>query len=606
LTTDEVQNPFIVLSPEDIEAAEALRLFVDVFTDFHKVRDRGHTMVNGPRGCGKSMMFRYLLPDCQCLRTQRKLHELDFFAVPVPIKNTTVNITELLRLRNQQANIILNEQLLTMYVASRTFATLSKLKVDEDASGQASVKQLRARLEDRLRFAGWSGRRTVTAETGRTISDTFESLKNLFDELYTTVIISLRSVAFSPDAEVSYKGPLCGYLDFLLPMFENLRSLSFMPKGPIYLLIDDADYLNLIQTRILNTWLSTRTSASVSIKISTQLKYKSFQTVPGMRVDSPHDYSEVNVSDLYTTSRGKYKARVEEIVAKRLEYVGLNPDPRVFFPEDKEQELEIKRIAEELRQNWHASGRGSRPDDDATRYARPIFIAGLGGKRRAGSSYSYAGFDQLVHISSGLIRYFLEPAARMFAEQLAVSKNEPVIAVSPKIQDEIVRDEADRLMYDKFDEIFKEEQEHSHDERYRALLRDNKVRLHNLIRALGGIFHAKLVSDDAERRVFSVAFRDSAAPDVLEIFNLGMTFGYFHRSAIGNKDGTGRTPLYVLTRRLAPHFNLDPTGFAGYLFVTSERLREAIADPDRFLRRVRERGVAAEFEERQLALFEGV
>ena len=33
------------------------------------------------------------------------------------------------------------------------------------------------------------------------------------------------------------------------------------------------------------------------------------------------------------------------------------------------------------------------------------------------STYSYSGFDQLVHISSGLVRYFLEPAAVMFDEQ---------------------------------------------------------------------------------------------------------------------------------------------------------------------------------------------
>src|SRR4051794_19523424 len=107
MDSEHTKNPFIVLSPEDIEATEALRLFVDVFTDFHKVCDRGHTMVNGPRGCGKSMMFRYLEPDCQCLRGPRKVQELDFFAVLVPIKNT-FNVTELLRLRNQQANIILN------------------------------------------------------------------------------------------------------------------------------------------------------------------------------------------------------------------------------------------------------------------------------------------------------------------------------------------------------------------------------------------------------------------------------------------------------------------------------------------------------------------
>jgi hypothetical protein len=104
--------------------------------------------------------------------------------------------------------------------------------------------------------------------------------------------------------------------------------------------------------------------------------------------------------------------------------------------------------------------------------------------------------------------------------------------------------------------------------------------------------------------VFSVAFTDSPASDVVEIFELGARYGYFQKSTIGNKDGTGRTPLYILTRRLAPYFNLDPSGFAGYLFVSSERLREAMHNPARLLRRVKDKGVAEAFgEERQLSLF---
>ena len=91
----------------------------------------------------------------------------------------------------------------------------------------------------------------------------------------------------------------------------------------------------------------------------------------------------------------------------------------------------------------------------------------------------------------------------------------------------------------------------------------------------------------------------------LLFFELGIKHGYFQKSTIGNKDGTGRTTLYILTRRVAPYFTLDPSGFAGYLFVTSDRLQEGMLHPDRLLRRVRSRGVAEAFgEEVQLRLFE--
>ncbi len=74
-------NPFAVQTPEDISAKDVESLFVDVFTDFHNIPKLGHTFLHGPRGSGKSMMFRYLEPDCQCLTLKKAVNELPFFAV---------------------------------------------------------------------------------------------------------------------------------------------------------------------------------------------------------------------------------------------------------------------------------------------------------------------------------------------------------------------------------------------------------------------------------------------------------------------------------------------------------------------------------------------
>src|SRR6202040_3433796 len=82
----------------------------------------------------------------------------------------------------------------------------------------------------------------------------------LFDHLYSGVTDYLKRLSFRKTT-LPYTGALCGYLDFLLPLLRELRTLSFMPKGPIYILLDDADNLNLTQTRILNSWVFSRTSA---------------------------------------------------------------------------------------------------------------------------------------------------------------------------------------------------------------------------------------------------------------------------------------------------------------------------------------------------------
>ena len=51
-------NPFAVKYPEEIEAKEVIDLFVPVFNDFPKVPLPENTFLIGPRGSGKSMMFR--------------------------------------------------------------------------------------------------------------------------------------------------------------------------------------------------------------------------------------------------------------------------------------------------------------------------------------------------------------------------------------------------------------------------------------------------------------------------------------------------------------------------------------------------------------------
>jgi hypothetical protein len=600
-------NPFTVRTPEDIEADEALKLWVDVFTDFQKIRDPGHSMLNGPRGCGKSMMFRFLQSDCQCLDNKCELRDLPFFGVLVSIKNTDLNLTDLQRLAEVQTNAILNEHFLVMYVASRTFLELSKrAPIPNTKDNARAAVSFANQFLTHLRLSGWTGEEAPTFETDASPKEIFAELRRYCDRLYREVIAYVRGLSFPGKSTITYGGPLCGYLDFLYPMLEDLRELPFLPNGPIYLLMDDADYLNHTQTMILNSWLSTRTSASVSIKVSTQLKYKTYRSVSGMTVSSPHDYSEVNITDIYTSSKSKYVHLVQNIVHKRLKSAGIQDvTPCEFFPEDEKQEQEIEAIRQKLLEDWRTSGRGHRPGDDAIRYARPMFIAGLKGQRKSGSTYSYAGFKQLVHISSGLVRFFLEPAALMFNEELAWFGSKPIKFIRPATQNQIIRDEAAKLIFTEFDKMFKDEESEIGEGWKRSKLYEQKMKLQALLAVLGGVFHAKLISEDSERRVFSVAFSDTPAPELEELFKLGIQYGYFHRSTIGNKDGTGRTALYILTRRLAPYFTLDPSGFAGYLFVTSARLQEAIADPDKFLRQLKARGGVDEaFEERQLRLFD--
>ena len=591
--TSHNENPFKVFTPESMTAEEVHALFVDPFTDFNKIREPGHTIVNGPRGCGKSMIFRYLLPDCQCLASGKTLESISFLAFLISIKNTVPNLTEFRRLQDKHAEIILNEHLLVVFTATKVFQSLSSLDFPDCPEALHESNQYYKEVFAR-RLEACGGKIPTHTTEFQSPKHVFQSILEICDLLYSEIVQYARRLAFTSENVIPYTSALCGYTDFMLPLLTSLQRLSFLPSAPIYLLIDDADYLGYQQTVSLNSWVSTRTQGDVSIKISTQLRYKTFETSSGLPIQAPHDYQSINIADIYTTKRSRYLNRVKEIISRRLTSVGISATPVDFFPSDTKQEQEISALAEKIRSEWPQSGKGYRPSDDALRYARPEYIKLLGGQSKSRSTYSYSGFDHLVHISSGLVRYFLEPAAVMYDEQMSLHPSDSVTRIEPRIQNQVVRDEADRLMLSEFRKI------HIQGEANQP----ETDKLFNLIKWLGGTFFLKLISDDSERRVFSVALSGNPDQEVEHIFDLGIRCSFFHRASIGNKDGTGRTRLYVLTRRLAPYFSLDPTSFAGYLWTTPEILKEAMENPDGVLRRIKNSGVESTLGSGQLSLFD--
>jgi len=593
-----LENPFSVTTPEDMSARDVVDLFVDVFSDFPKVIRQGHVFLNGPRGSGKSMMFRYMLPDCQILAGGSGMPDLPFLGVYVPLKKTNLKLTELERLRGQGAEDVLNEHFMTTYATSCLFDSLEKLEYrDAGSSGIREAREFASGvLVSHLQQCGWKGQLNLEQTEGP--AGVFGALHALFIGLFKEVLDYLRRLSFSESLLV-YQGPLCGYLDFFCPVVEKLRGLPFLPDGPVFLLVDDADNLSLSQTEVLNSWVASRTSANVSIKISTQFQYKTYRTPTGRTIDSPHDYSEINISTKYTTShKGTYYERVKAIVEKRLSLVDAHVSPEDFFPVDVEQEEQIEAIAAKYRAEWSKSGRGHRPSDDATRYARPDYMKSLAGTRKAGSTYSYAGFSQLVHVSSGVIRHFLEAAAVMYSEvQARVGPEQGILAIPPGIQNDIVCRQANEFLFDQFEKLREDQSGEAADP-------DLVEQLHNLVHALGGTFRHILLSDRSERRVFSIAFSNTPTEEMRRVLRLGEQLGYFHVSTIGNKEGTGRTELYILSRKLAPVFKLDPTSFAGYLFVTADRIAAALRDPKAFVRKVQRDGADEALEPLQLNLID--
>lgn len=595
-------NPFDVQTPENLTTDDMLDLFVQTDSDYLQVEKAGHTFISGPRGAGKSMYFRFLEPDCQCVQHDVPINKLKFYAAYIPIKETDLNLPELFRLEElKHASIVMNEHFLILHIATKIFVSLLERAKFQQADGKLAA-ELKAFYDKSLvNLVSRSGGQSQITNllTDKSVAETLNVIISTFDNISSALTDYTKRIAFSKTI-IPYDGPLLGFSDFLVPMVKELMNLSFMPSGPLFLLIDDADNLNETQASILNSWVARRTTGYLCFKISVQEgEYKTYKAVSGQRIEAPHDYSEFNISDKYTTRISNYVDRVTEIVQRRLDKFNIKSSPQEFFPTYRLQEERISELQEELKANWELSKKSYRPNDDATRYARPDYIKQLSeGQSKSGSVYSYSGFGQLVHLSSGIVRHLLEMSSLMFAEECARLNGENPKSIPHTIQNEKARYYSEKLLFEEFRKL---EQEEANEDKPS----DDPRKLKNLIEALGGMFRTILTSKASERRVFSIAFSDKPDEEVSRILRLGVKYGYFHRSSIGNKEGTGRCELYIMTRALAPSFKLDPTSFAGYKFVTNDKIKAALYQPKRLLSMVKIQGFDTAMSDTQGVLFDG-
>lgn len=578
-------NPFLVTSPESLTPKEIADLYVNIIEDLPTIESNDHVFIHGARGTGKSMLLRYLEPETQIeAKKCTTLSELKFFAVHIPFKNVTF-ISEINRLKGVSYNYFA-EHLLVTLISTRVFMALASavklLSPDYNLNNEQKFVEL---LKEKLQLAG-------APEVQDSDILTFDSIANFFNKINTSSLLYLKRNWARTEID-QYEGTLLGYLDFLLPALEEIRKLKFYPSpAPFFLMLDDADNTPEKMQRIINTWVSCRTNDIVSLKISTQLRYKTYQTSIGKFIEKPHDFRDIDLTTIYSPANSFFDERVKDIVARRFELFNIESSPEDFFPHDVEQENEIEKIKEELKEKHKkGEGRGFRAGDDAIRYARAIYMTSLAGSKKASSKYSYAGFHSIVNLANGVIRWFLEPASRMYNKhKMSLGDVDRINHIPVHIQDEVLYEWSEEFIEEGFRRVAENitpvdsetEQETDTD-----AMNDSEAakKLALLIEGLGMIFRKIILSDDrSERRVFSFMIPDEVDKEIAEVLALGVEWGYLQKKYIGSKEGLGRKPQYILSRRLAPFFKLDTSGFAGNLSITSGHLKLACRDPKAFVR----------------------
>jgi hypothetical protein len=577
-------NPFVVESPEKLSPQQIVDLFVKDYTRLDTVKQRRHTFIWGSRGSGKSMMLRYLEPQCQAIADDSYeavfKRQDPFLAVYCPCKEGHFNRSELDVIEVQSASV-LSEHLLNITVAHNAINCLQeqfKPGFFDKAECQKMVTAA-VRLFDPGAIVG-SAREA--REAVNSADDPLGWFKYLLYAENQKICAFLRDKCLKR-GRANYKGATSGYHDFLLPFLKLISALTPIVGASIYLLLDDADRLTKVQQGIVNNWIANRDQATLCVKVSAQREsYKTYLTPRGALIEQPHDFSEVDVEELYTRDKSDYFEKIKLISERRL---GLSEVPTKsidnFLPSSEWERKLLEQIRVEVGQEWDREKHGRRADY-IHRYSKPRLFQRLKAMK---SEKSYAGFQNLVDLSSGIVREFLEPCYLMFDTLTAQGKTpDEIDSIPVEIQNKVIVKYSKDVLIDRIEDI-------KRDLPTPGTFLPEKVR--TLVESLGRVFYELLHDPESKQPpLFSFAITGPVPEDLQQVLDLAVRYRFFLApTSQGSKVGGGQEPLYILNRRLCPAFKLDPGPFSGRVPISVDLLRLACEDPKKFVKaKLKEQG----------------
>jgi hypothetical protein len=212
---------------------------------------------------------------------------------------------------------------------------------------------------------------------------------------------------------IDYKGPVLIRRDLQDICYHIRKSMSELANVTIYFLLDEYENLLPFQKVVVNTLIKWSQAGEFSIKVVTKKTgFQDPRTLEGQEIERPDDYTAADLDYDISNSgmRQNYKRLLMKICEKTLRNEGFNetdiskllkerphPDDAIT----KEMEHKIEEIVAEQGKEWSALSEKERKEY-WNRLKFGAYYRVVSGKK------VFAGMDDMILLSSGIIRYFLE------------------------------------------------------------------------------------------------------------------------------------------------------------------------------------------------------
>ncbi len=609
-----INNPFEHFYPDDpnqLSPKDIHSLFVKEYTEHNALTAYKHTIVEGSRGSGKSMLFKFMEPACQEIEHKGWDNFLKeskaFIGIYINCNTGDYRRSEFEELlKSSDVPRILAEKIIVhefiMRIVEWTLKTVfeqlsSRLRVDEKM-----FEKILSTLDFKKLYSDTAG-----------YPRTFIGLKSIVTNERNLVRKSIADFFNNynvPDNRLNYSGnftePSFTEDSFLFIFFSFMRSFLGAGNIPFFLLFDEAGDLMLLpeQQKVINTFITQRIQSLVCIKVSARPEsYSTEIDLFGKYIQHVHDYDTINLDSLYTNNTEAYYRRILEISNRRLNLAGFEvTDIRKFIPE-REWEIERMKDAEKFTAEEYDNLSEDRKPEDKQNYVSKYARARFFQKFLVKSPYWYTGFNNLVHFSAGITRSFLDPCFEMverYMQKHPGTDMKTIQFIPYEIQWEVIRD---------FSNDFIDKELLARIKRKDITSEERKILecLFNLTESLGKAFKIRLQNPNSRYpRIISFSIKETVVKDRdLEIvLKKALQECFFQKRWYRGKSGYEMLECYILNRRLCPRYDLDLSGFQGRIELSEDILKLAIKDASGFAAWFKSKEKTGETEEAtQLELF---
>lgn len=536
-------NPFIYAGANELDDESILNFYISS-NEYEKILSKKNIFIIGQRGSGKSMILKYNTLSLQLMQSQNRIP--DVIGVYIPCNRPYFGKLEHMLLDGAYEQSIISEHFLVLSLAKQLINTMKKhaniLFTKDDLNNIADELNFLFDLE--------CNAETCLNKMRQFLSKEFQTMQQVL--LTTPEKLKISALSF-------------GTLVF--PIIEMLNNCQKLAGKHITFLIDDAQQLNPLQMKTLNTWISYRDNSLLSFKVAVTSKEEYyFYTETENSIMENHDFLEILLEENMFGSRANFNQFAKEVVQKRLELMKFEiTDPNKYFASDKSIGKELTDIKTRYIKGDYPEGKKFSQEakrKNASKIHRAIYFREILSTAKANKPKKiYTGFDSITGISTGVVRNLLIMCSEMYTRDLEhfqrKSKSMPQ-QIRSTTQYEAILDLSKKKWMDL----------RTIDRRVTNCSKEDAEKLYKFFENFGNMLLEKILNpSSSEKRILSFYIAESQdlgerTYEIERLFSIAKQDGYIYTRLGPDKSG-GKALWYTPNRLLWPYLGLDPLGENG-------------------------------------------